>query len=275
LAPKLWATNETQSLEVEYEGKHYRGIWLPYNEDLYVHYIFDITEAKKVEKTLKESLHEMEILTEKLRVVGGLTRHDVGNKLAAIGANEFLLRKRIKDKPEFTQYLDGIKTAITSSCELFEFSRIYEQIGMKELEKIDVFECFNSAVALFSNLNAVKVINECQSLQVIADSLLIQLFYNLIDNSLKHGKKVTQIRLYSKIDSCLEKIVYEDNGVGVPEVNKLRLFEVGFTTGNGSGFGLPLIKRMIEVYGWTIVEEGEPGKGAKFVISIPYHLAID
>jgi len=47
LAPKLWATNETQSLEVEYEGKFYRGIWVPYNEDLYVHYIFDITEYKK------------------------------------------------------------------------------------------------------------------------------------------------------------------------------------------------------------------------------------
>jgi len=57
--------------------------------------------------------------------------------------------------------------------------------------------------------------------------------------------------------------------VGISEANKPKLFEVGFTTGKGSGLGLSLVKKMIEVYGWTIAEVGEPGKGAKFTIIIP------
>lgn len=65
------------------------------------------------------------------------------------------------------------------------------------------------------------------------------------------------------------KLFYEDNGVGVPEANKPKLFEIGFTTGIGSGLGLYLIKKMMEVYGWTISEDGEYLKGAIFKLTIP------
>jgi signal transduction histidine kinase len=65
------------------------------------------------------------------------------------------------------------------------------------------------------------------------------------------------------------KLFYEDNGIGVTLANKSKLFESGFTTGKGSGLGLYLIKKMMDVYGWTITEEGEPGKEAKFTITIP------
>ena len=55
LAPELWATGESQRLEVEYRGTHYEGIWVPLSEELYVHYIFDITDRKHAENALKES----------------------------------------------------------------------------------------------------------------------------------------------------------------------------------------------------------------------------
>ena len=54
--------------------------------------------------------------------------------------------------------------------------------------------------------------------------------------------------------------------------NKKRLFKQGFSTGGSTGFGLFLSMKMIEVYGWTITEVGEYGKGAKFVITIPANL---
>jgi signal transduction histidine kinase len=65
------------------------------------------------------------------------------------------------------------------------------------------------------------------------------------------------------------KLFYEDDGVGIPEANKPKLFLEGFTTGKSTGLGLFLTKKMVEVYGWSITEKGEPGKGAKFVITIP------
>ncbi|HDY65829.1 MAG TPA: PAS domain S-box protein [Phycisphaerae bacterium] len=55
LAPELWKTDQPQRLEVEYRGTWYEGIWVPLSEDLYVHYIFDITERKQAEEALRDS----------------------------------------------------------------------------------------------------------------------------------------------------------------------------------------------------------------------------
>jgi signal transduction histidine kinase len=74
---------------------------------------------------------------------------------------------------------------------------------------------------------------------------------------------------YEKVDQDSLRLIYEDDGVGVPVDNKLKLFKIGFSTGGSSGYGLYLIRRMIEVYGWSIQENGEPGVGAKFTITIP------
>jgi signal transduction histidine kinase len=80
---------------------------------------------------------------------------------------------------------------------------------------------------------------------------------------------LTQIRVrYEEFEDKL-KLIYEDDGVGISKDAKAKLFTEGFTMGNGSGYGLYLIKRMMEVYGWAIEENGEPGKGARFVMAIP------
>ena len=230
----------------------------------------DITEHKKTEEELKRNQAKMEIINEKLNVVGRLTRHDVGNKLMVIKSNLYLLKKQIGGNPNLAKYLESMDSAINQSDEMFEFSRIYEKIGAEKTLEIDVTQCLNQAITLLPNLGIIKIVNECQGLKVIADSLLKQLFYNLLDNSLKHGEKVTEIRLhFSKKEDDGVKLVYEDNGVGIPLANKSKLFHEGFSTGKGTGFGLSLIKKMIEVNGWTITEEGEPNKGAKFVITIP------
>jgi signal transduction histidine kinase len=100
--------------------------------------------------------------------------------------------------------------------------------------------------------------------------LLRQLFYNLIDNSLKYGQKVTRIRVrYEKTSEDVLRLVYEDDGVGIPLSEKPKLFKEGYSTGGSTGYGLYLIRKMMEVYGWTIQETGEPGKGAQFIITIP------
>jgi len=211
----------------------------------------------------------MEIMNEKLNVVGRLTRHDVGNKHMIMKSNLYLLKKQIGDNPKLIKFLEGIDLAIKQSDEMFEFSRIYEKIGVENPSEIDVAQCFDQAVALLPDLGTIKIVNDCQGLEVTADSLLKQLFYNFLDNSLKYGEKVTQIRLHFTKEGDGVKLFYEDNGVGISKANKPKLFHEGFTTGKSTGLGLFLIKKMVEVYGWTITEEGEPAKGAKFVTTIP------
>ena len=54
-APKLWETGRSQRIEVEYREKWYEGIWEPLSDDLYVHYIFEITGRKQAEVSLREN----------------------------------------------------------------------------------------------------------------------------------------------------------------------------------------------------------------------------
>jgi PAS domain S-box-containing protein len=223
----------------------------------------DISELKKTE-------HQLAMMNEKLRVVGGLTRHDVRNKLSAMTGNAYLLKKQLADNKEVLDKLGDMETAVSQVTRIFDFAKDYEMLGVEELTYIDVQKSVNEAVQLFSDSNGVRILNECNGLTVLSDSLLRQLFYNLIDNSLKYGEKLSQIRIhYERAEGNQLRLIYEDDGVGISQDAKPKLFSEGYTTGKGSGYGLYLVKKMMDVYGWTISETGTPGKGVRFTMVIP------
>jgi PAS domain S-box-containing protein len=229
----------------------------------------DITERKRMEQKLRDSEEGFRNLSEKLRVVGGLTRHDVNNKLSIITANAYLLKRQLPDNKEALDKIKDMESSVSQITRMFDFARDYERLGIEESSLIDVETMVQKAANLFSSLKGVKIVNECRGLAVMADSLLQRAFYNLIDNSLKYGEKLTQIRIrYEKSEKQL-KLIYEDDGVGISQDDKARLFAEGFSTGRGSGYGLYLIKKTMEFYGWTISETGTHGKGAQFTINIP------
>jgi len=229
----------------------------------------DITERKKAEESAEESKKKLDAVNEKLRTVGGLTRHDVRNKLSTIVGNVYLSKKKLADNPEILENLEDIESGCNQIVKILDFSKAYEMLGVEELTYVNVEEAVQEAVSLFSDLKAVDVKDECKGLTVLADSLLRQLFYNLIDNSLKHGGKARQIRTHYEIEGDRLRLFYEDDGVGLPPEAKARIFQQGYTTGMGTGYGLYLIKKITEVYGWTMEENGKAGKGARFVMTIP------
>jgi len=244
--------------------KRIQNRYSPLSEDGATRVIFttDITEREK-------TLEKLETLNQKLHIVGSLTRHDIRNKLSSVVNNAYLIRKTLPNDHKALAYLESIESACEQATRIFDFAAMYEKLGCERLQVMDVGTGIEEAVSLFPNLKGVEVVNECHGLKVMADSLLNQVFYNMVDNSLKHGIKVSQIRIYSEEKEKELKLFYEDDGVGIPAANKPKLFDVGFTTGKGSGYGLPLIKKMMEIYGWTIEEEGKAGMGAKFIMRIP------
>jgi signal transduction histidine kinase len=214
-------------------------------------------------------MERLQVMNEKLRVVGGLTRHDVRNKLAAVTGNTYLAKKKLPENSEVLDYLKQIEACVGQTVRILDFARTYEMLGVEELVYVDLEKAVDEAISLFSGLKDVKIANDCHGLTVLADSLLVTLFYNLIDNSLKYGEKLTRIRVYceEKGSDCLT-VIYEDDGAGIPRAAKPRLFAEGYTTGKGSGYGLYLTKKMIDAYGWKIEETGKPGKGARFVMTL-------
>ncbi|MCX8150306.1 MAG: PAS domain S-box protein [Candidatus Bathyarchaeota archaeon] len=232
--------------------------------------IRDISERKRVEKELQEEHDKVKMINEKLRVVGNLTRHDVRNKLCTVTGNAYLIKNKHPDQKDIVDGLTRIEQAIKKIEDILDFSRMYEQLGVEKLSLIDVGQKIEEALTLFPQINKLKVINKCNGLRVLADSFLRQLFYNLIDNSIKHGGYVTKIRVYfERPNAETLNLIYEDNGKGITDVNRQKLFTEGFSTTGSSGYGLYLIKKMIEVYGWDIQEKGKEGEGAKIVITIP------
>jgi PAS domain S-box-containing protein len=227
----------------------------------------DISEQKWMQEVFNDAIGKVVELNEKLHVVGSLTRHDVRNKLAAVNGRIFLLKKKLGGNTEALLQLREMELAAQQMLRILEFERIYEQVGVEELKHIDVERHLNEAVSLFSDLKGAELINECHGLTVLADSLLRQVFYNLFDNSLKYGEKISKIRVHYKEEGDQLKLTYEDDGVGITEDVKCDLFKEGF--GKGTGYGLYLIKRICEAYDWTIQETGKHGQGAQFTMTIP------
>jgi signal transduction histidine kinase len=222
-----------------------------------------VAAEEKIEATLKQS----EILNEKLTVVGNFTRHDVRNKLMAIEGNAYLAQKHAGNDMKITQYLDQIRLATASIARILEFAKNYESLGSEQRTQTDVGKAIDQAASLFSGLKNAELINECRGFNILADSMLTTIFHNLIDNSLKYGKNLNRIKIYhSKGKDGSESIIYEDNGGGINEQDKKRLFTKGF--GQGTGLGLYLIKRTCDIYGWTVKETGEFGKGVKIEFNI-------
>ena len=155
----------------------------------------DITDIITVQEELHKALSKSEMLNEKMKIVGSLTRHDVRNKLSVIPGYSHILRKKYGDKNDIVDGLSKMEQSVKESMKIFDFARAYELIGAEELSKVDVGRCVDEAIDMFSFL-PFKVVNDCSGLSVFADSLFRQLIYNFIDNTRKYGKKTKIARLH-------------------------------------------------------------------------------
>ncbi len=114
-----------------------------------------------------------------------------------------------------------------------------------------------------------------QPLVVSGDpAALNQVFLNLLKNSAEalDGQTGGRIWIEAGTDDGWVSVTIRDNGPGVPEEARTRLFEPFFSTkeaGQGSGLGLSICRRIVGEHGGTIVATGPPGEGAAFTIRLP------
>jgi ABC-type nitrate/sulfonate/bicarbonate transport system substrate-binding protein len=95
-----------------------------------------------------------------------------------------------------------------------------------------------------------------------------KVFYNLIDNALRYGGAgLKTVQVSSRQVETALVIICQDDGVGISVDDKKNLFTRGF--GKNTGLGLFLSREIIGITGITIMENGEPGQGARFEITVP------
>lgn len=98
--------------------------------------------------------------------------------------------------------------------------------------------------------------------------MLERVFYNLLENAVKYGgEALTEVIVTSHRDGTSLVLVVEDDGAGIPEGDRQRLFEQGF--GKNTGLGLFLSREILAITDITIDQTNPPGQGARFEIRVP------
>ena len=209
--------------------------------------IEDITERKLSGDALNKA-------NRKLNLLSGVTRHDIGNQLTVLDAYVTLLEEQHQD-PDSLKQFKKITTAIQRINEMIQFTKEYESIGVKAPVWQNCRTLVDTA-AKQAPLGHVMVKNDIPlSAEVFADPLIVKVFYNLMDNAERYGRKITTIRFFLKEDTTDPVIVCEDDGDGIADEDKGQIFEQGF--GKNTGMGLFLAKEILDMTGITIRETGE------------------
>jgi signal transduction histidine kinase len=116
----------------------------------------------------------------------------------------------------------------------------------------------------------VKATASVEGLKIFSDRLVGRVFYNLVDNSLRHGGHVSRLGLEFQESDLGATLVYFDDGVGIADSDKARIFERGF--GKNTGLGMYLTREILAITGMSITEKGKEGQGVRFEIRIPKNM---
>jgi len=146
------------------------------------------------------------------------------------------------------------------------FTKDYQDIGVQSPQWFGLKEVIASAAASLP-LSPISLRVNVGEVELYADPLLGKVFYTLMEDTLRHGKTVTAIEFSCRIqDDNSLIVIYRDNGIGVPAEYKDAIFNRTFF--KHTGFGLFLSRTILGITGMTIRETGEPGKGARFEITV-------
>jgi signal transduction histidine kinase len=188
------------------------------------------------------------------------------NKLTIlIGYLEITKDKELHD-PDLVRYLHTELEAARAIREQIQFTKFYQDIGVNNAVWQDIRETVQTAIGSL-NLGGLRITTDLPAVEIFADPLLQKVFYNLMENSLRHGETLTRIAFSSADDAEELSIVYEDDGVGVPKDVKEKIFRREHY--KNTGFGLFLTREILGITNITIRENGTEGQGARFEIRIP------
>ena len=253
----------------------------------------DVTRRKQLEDELKRYSEHLEHLVdertkklkdaERLATIGetaAMVGHDIRNPLQTVEGAIYLAKEEIKALPSRTREVNNIEEMLNAIHEettyvnkIVSDLQDYARPLAPELEEIDTKQLINSALTTTQIPSTIEVSvtvdQDCCTL--IADpTMMKRILSNLITNALQampNGGKLT-IAAFTKQDEI--RISVQDTGQGIPDENRAKIFQPLFSTkAKGQGFGLAVVKRLVEAHNGTITFVTEIGKGTAFMVAIP------
>jgi PAS domain S-box-containing protein len=241
----------------------------------YIKMLQDVTELKRQEEQMMHS--------EKLACLGRLTAgiaHEIGNPLTSVFSFIQVLKNMEKD--EFKkETIDTIYFHMNSIADILTQLSAFSKIPPMELKPAKV----NSLIE--ETLSLIQYDRRTQDITIIKDlasdipeittdaSQLSHVLVNMVLNAADAMPDGGTLTIRSRARNNSVVIDFEDTGVGIDSNNLSKVFDPLYTTKEkGTGLGLAVSNRIIKKLHGSISVESEPGKGSKFVITIPAYITI-
>ncbi len=244
--------------------------------------IKDVTDKKKAQRELVETARKLEESNEDLKQFAYIASHDLQEPLRMVINYLQLIERRYRgkldeDADDFIGYaVGGAKRMQKLIKDLLSYSRVNtrgnEFIHVESKEIIETV--LDNLALLIQDKNAEITYEELPAIYG-DETQLIQLFQNLINNSIKFNDKtipMVHISVKDEGDKFLFKV--EDNGIGIPADQRDRIFTIfqrlhTSDEYSGTGIGLSICKRIIERHRGNIWVQSEEGKKTIFFFIIP------
>jgi len=206
--------------------------------------------------------------------------HEIKNPLTPLKLGLQLLDKSWKDKdPKFDQKFERFSKSFVEQIESLssiasEFSA-FAKMPETKMTRLNIFDVLSQAVTIFKEMDNIKIVYTAPDdpFTVSADrNQLLRCFNNLLKNAIEatpsNQPGVIEINYLITAKSML--LTIKDNGEGIPEGLREKIFEPNFTTkSSGTGLGLAFVKNSIENAGGKVWFETASGRGTTFYISLP------
>ncbi|MGF7117608.1 PAS domain S-box protein [Methanobacterium oryzae] len=246
----------------------------------------DITGIKQAEYKLKIIIDELKRSNKELQSFAFITSHDLQEPLKTIGNFAGLLKRRYNGRldNDADEFIDYMVSGALRMQDMIRGLLKYSRVGTRG----DEFKEFSAEKALNNALYSLQSsIEECnaevtydQLPSVFADeSQIIEVFQNLMDNSLKFHREGIPPKIHVSAKRKGNEYVFsiQDNGIGIEKQYTERIFEVfkrlhPIGEYEGVGIGLAIVKRIMERHDGYIWVESELGKSSVFYFTIPFKI---
>ncbi len=217
----------------------------------------DVTEEKAAAEALS-------LAHRKLQILANITRHDILNEITMIIGYLGLLESGGDEgsNPEERDLINRIMASSMNIRRQIDFTNQYEELGVKKPEWLLLEDLIRRIPS-----GRIPIQNDCQEISIYADRMAEKVFFNLYDNTIRHAEGAAAIRIHCETEKRDLLIIWEDDGPGVPDSLKEKIFSRSF--GKNTGFGLFLSREILGITDISIHETGVFGDGARFVIRVP------
>ncbi|MCF6240931.1 MAG: ATP-binding protein [Bacteroidales bacterium] len=177
--------------------------------------------------------------------------------------------------------LERIKAMRSLIMDMLDFTRIESGKKVRHIERLDIIQIAHTAVDSIEpaakQRNIIITLDFPDELLMKADASEIEIiFNNLLSNAVKYNKENGEIYFSIKKANNQVFIVVEDTGIGMSEEEQKHLFEEFMRAKNektrkiaGSGLGLSIMKKIIDLYNGQVKVESKPDKGSRFEVVLP------